>query len=140
MYVYTLLVTEDDILTTLEEIYEDEKESKEYKTDDEEKYHLKKSKLIRDKKILVSEIDNVTAQDEEFSNFKQLTKRKHTVIDSEKQIVSGLVIKTILIQYYKFISNYLFIDIFITKYRKVLKKSALIHLNAEKLRLLKKIF
>jgi hypothetical protein len=48
----------------------------------------KKDKNVVEK-ILVSEIDNVTAEKEEFPSSKQLTKRKHTVIDSEKQIVSG---------------------------------------------------
>lgn len=84
-------MTEDDILTTLEEIYEDEKVSEEYETDDKEKHHSKKSISNKGKKILVSEIDDIIAENEEFSSCKKLTKRKHTVIDSEKQIVSGLV-------------------------------------------------
>ncbi|XP_025411225.1 exonuclease 1 isoform X2 [Sipha flava] len=81
-----LPVTEDDILNTLEEIYENE-------TYDQDEPRPKNSMSKKDKnvveKILVSEIDNVTAEKEEFPSSKQLTKRKHTVIDSEKQIVSG---------------------------------------------------
>lgn len=84
--IHIFLVTEDDILTTLEEIYENE-------TDDQDKPQLKNSMSKKDKnyveKILVSEIDNATAENEEFPSSKQLTKRKHTVIDSGKQIVSG---------------------------------------------------
>jgi len=91
-------VTEDDILNTLDEIYENEKVSE--KCDiAEEKHKSTKSTYIKDCKVtdelFKSELD--TDENESPSFLKQLTKRKYTVIDPDVQIVSGLVIKILLI-------------------------------------------
>lgn len=88
-------MTEDDIINTLEEIYEDEKVLDE--TVANNKHESKNSILKKECKIieniLVPDICDVIATNEVPTGFKQLAKRKCTVIDSEKQIVSGLVIK-----------------------------------------------
>lgn len=86
-------MTENDILSTLEEIYENEKVS----TITNEKHKLKKSITNKNneiiEKMLSPEIDEITAESETPIVFTQLTKRKYTtVINSEKQVVSGLVI------------------------------------------------
>lgn len=89
IFIHILLVTEDDIITTLEEIDENEKILNETVTDI--KHVLKKSKKNDEiiEKCLVPEIDNAITENEVPAVFKQLTKRKCTVIDSEKQVVSG---------------------------------------------------
>lgn len=82
-------MTEDDIISTLEEIDENEKNSNDTVVHEkhESKKSKKDSKIIE--KILVPEIGNVTTANEMPTAFKQLSKRKCTVIDSEKQVVSG---------------------------------------------------
>ncbi|KAF0766292.1 Uncharacterized protein FWK35_00009101 [Aphis craccivora] len=90
-----LPVTEDDILNTLDEIYENEKVSE--KCDiAEEKHKSTKSTYIKDCKVtdelFKSELD--TDENESPSFLKQLTKRKYTVIDPDVQIVSGYFSQT----------------------------------------------
>lgn len=82
-----ILVTEDDIITTLEEIDENETISNENVAYEKSKKSKKDDKIID--KILVPEIDNVITVNEVPTVFKQLVKRKCTVIDSDKQVVSG---------------------------------------------------
>ncbi|KAE9535858.1 hypothetical protein AGLY_007759 [Aphis glycines] len=90
-----LPVTEDDILNTLDEIYENEKVSE--KCDiAEEKHKSTKSTYLKDCKVtdelFKSELD--TDKNESPSFLKQLTKRKYTVIDPDVQIVSGYFSQT----------------------------------------------
>jgi len=90
-------VTEDDILNTLDEIYENENILG--KCDiTEEKHQSTKSPSTKDckfkNKLFKAESD---AEENESPSFlKQLTKRKYTVIDPNVEIVSGLVIKILL--------------------------------------------
>lgn len=91
-------MTEDDILNTLDEIYENEKVSE--KCDiAKEKHNSTKSTYLKDckvtDKLFKSELD--TDENDSPSFLKQLTKRKYTVIDPDVQIVSGLVIQILLI-------------------------------------------
>jgi len=81
-------VTEDDILATFDELDSNEKVCK-------EKNITKKYKsdgcgdLIEN--ILTPEIDEIIIENGTPNVFKQITKKKFTVINPEKQIVSGLV-------------------------------------------------
>lgn len=92
-------MTEEDILNTLEEIYTNEKISEVDDFDTKKKtqstYH--KDNTVIENYILTPEIDNITVENETPNIFKQSTKRKYTVINPEKQIISGLVIKIILV-------------------------------------------
>lgn len=89
-------MTEEDILNTLEEIYTNEKISEvdddiDTKKKTQSTYH--KDHAIIENYILTPEIDNITVENETPNIFKQSTKRKYTVINPEKQIISGLVTK-----------------------------------------------
>lgn len=90
------LVTEDDILSTLEEMYTNEKIFEGKETNSIDKNQAKKSISKKDceiiTKVLTPEIDNIKVEIESPSIFKKSTKRKYTVLNTEKQIVSGLVI------------------------------------------------
>lgn len=90
---YNFLVTDDDILSTLEEMYTDEKLSKENKNNFIDENQAKKSVSNKDSdnitKVLTPEIDNITVENESSSVFRKPTKRKYTVLNTEKQIVSG---------------------------------------------------
>jgi len=90
-------VTENDILSTLEEIYTNEKLTEENKFNSKEKFKAKKSMSNNDceviENILTPEIDDIIEENESPCVFKQSAKRKYTVINTEKKIVSGLVIK-----------------------------------------------
>lgn len=80
-------MTENDILNTLEEIYNNEEVSDKdiIITKDQSKSDI----IINN--VLTPEFDN-NCTVEIPTVFTQLTKRKSTVLNSEKQIVSGLVI------------------------------------------------
>lgn len=87
------LVSEENILSTLEEIYSLEQESEEDKNNVNKKYPSRKSLFNNceeiDKNIITPEIDNIIVESETPNVFKQSSKRKYTVINPEKQIVSG---------------------------------------------------
>lgn len=86
-----LPVTEDDILNTLDEIYENEKVLEKCDIITKEKHWSTKSPLTKDCKITDTlfkpELD--PKENESPSILKQLAKRKYTVIDPDVQIVSG---------------------------------------------------
>ncbi|XP_026814231.1 exonuclease 1 isoform X1 [Rhopalosiphum maidis] len=86
-----LPVTEDDILNTLDEIYENEKVSEKCDIITEEKHKSTKSAYLKDCKITNESLKSEFNIDENESPsfLKQLTKRKYTVIDPDVQIVSG---------------------------------------------------
>jgi len=91
-------VTEDDILNTLDEIYENESILEKCDISTEEKHQSTKSPSTKNCKIkdklFKRELD---AEENESPSFlKQLTKRKYTVIDPDVQIVSGSVIEILL--------------------------------------------
>jgi len=100
------LVTEDDILNTLEEIYENENILEKCDSITEEKHQSTKSPCTKDYKIKNKLFKEETdAEENESPSFlKQLTKRKYTVIDPDVQIVSGLVIKILF--YLLFIQSF----------------------------------
>lgn len=96
-------MNENDILTTLEEIYENEKLS-------DDKCNIKKIQELNNfsptknnkdcemiEKVLISKIDDVITDHETSSVFEHLNKRKCTFINPEKQVVSGLVITSLKI-------------------------------------------
>jgi len=89
-------VTEDDILNTLDEIYENENILEKCDIISGEKHQSTES--TQDSKIknkhFKSESDS--EENESPSFLKQLTKRKYTVIDPDVQVVSRLVIKIVL--------------------------------------------
>lgn len=121
MFIY-FKVTENDILSTLEEIYENEKVSKN-KTITNEKHQLKKSITNKNneiiEKVLSPEIDEITAKNEAPIVFTQLTKRKYnTIINSEKQVVSGLVFINNFNSIGTLINNLFSLDTFLPKYQK----------------------
>lgn len=91
-------MTEDDILSTLDEIYENENILEKSDIITEEKHQSTKSPSIKDCKIKdkLFKRESDTEENESPSFLKQLTKRKYTVIDPDVQIVSGLVIKILL--------------------------------------------
>lgn len=91
-------MTEDDILNTLDEIYENENTLEKSNVNAEEKYNSTQSSSIKDCKMKDSHFkqESDTEENESPSFLKQLTKRKYTVIDPDVQIVSGLVIKILL--------------------------------------------
>lgn len=122
MFIY-FKVTENDILSTLEEIYENEKVSKN-KTITNEKHQLKKSITNKNneiiEKVLSPEIDEITAKNEAPIVFTQLTKRKYnTIINSEKQVVSGLVFINNFNSIGTLIKNFIFFRYFSTQISKV---------------------
>ncbi|VVC41537.1 Hypothetical protein CINCED_3A009116 [Cinara cedri] len=83
-----LPVTEDDILDTLDEIYKNEEISLENEIDIKDKHQLNKSKI--NENVLTPDFDNLASEiPTEFTEFSELTKRKSTVLNFEKQIVSG---------------------------------------------------
>lgn len=86
-----LPVTEDDILSTLDEIYENENILEKSDIITEEKHQSTKSPSIKDCKIKdkLFKRESDTEENESPSFLKQLTKRKYTVIDPDVQIVSG---------------------------------------------------
>lgn len=88
---FGFLVTDDDIMGTLEEIYKNEEmsEKDEIVTKD-----IEQTKSV--KNVLTPEFDNFTA--EMSTGSTQMSKRKYTILDSEKQVLSGLVIQIIIIQ------------------------------------------
>lgn len=86
-------MTEDDILSTLDEIYENENILEKCDVTTEEKYNSTQSPSIKDKHF---KQDSDSEENESPSFLKQLTKRKYTVIDPDVQVVSGLVIKILL--------------------------------------------
>lgn len=88
-------MTEDDILNTLDEIYENEDILEKCDSITEEKHQLEKSPSTKDCKIK-NKPESDAEENESPSFLKQLTKRKYTVIDPDVQIVSGLVIKFLL--------------------------------------------
>lgn len=88
-------MTEDDILNTLDKIYENEKISEKCDIAEEKHKSTKLTYLKDSDEVFKSELD--TDEYESPSFLKQLTKRKYTVIDPNVQIVSGLVIKILLI-------------------------------------------
>ncbi|XP_060864479.1 exonuclease 1 [Metopolophium dirhodum] len=83
-----LPVTEDDILNTLDEIYENENILGKCDSITEEKHQLTKSPSTKDCKIK-NKPESDAEENESPSFLKQLTKRKYTVIDPDVQIVSG---------------------------------------------------
>lgn len=91
-------MTEDDILNTLDEIYENENILKKCDIISEEKHQSTKSPSTQGceikNKLFKPESD---AEENESPSFlKKLTKRKYTVIDPDVQVVSRLVIKFVL--------------------------------------------
>jgi len=88
-------VTEDDILNTLEEIYENEKVSDQCDIITNKKHQS--TKLTYTKGFRVTDKDSEpeldTEENESPSFLRKLSKRKYTVIDPDVEIVSGLVIK-----------------------------------------------
>lgn len=88
-------MTDDDIMDTLEEIYKNEEMSEKDEIVTKDKHQSKSAKMIEN--VLTPEFDNLTA--EMSTGFTQLTKRKYTILNSEKQVLSGLVIKIIIIQH-----------------------------------------
>lgn len=86
-------MTEDIVLSTLEEIYTNEKMSEENEINSKqnslfEKSMSKKHEEIIEKYVLTPEIDDIVVENETPNIFKQSTKRKYTVINPEKQVVS----------------------------------------------------
>lgn len=88
-------MTEDDILSTLDEIYENENILEKCDVTTEEKYNSTQSPPIKDCQIKDKHFkqDSDTEENESPSFLKQLSKRKYTVIEPDVQVVSGLVIK-----------------------------------------------
>ncbi|XP_025193704.1 exonuclease 1 isoform X2 [Melanaphis sacchari] len=86
-----LPVTEDDILNTLDEIYENEKVLEKCDIITKEKHKSIKSTYSKDCKITDKLFNSKLDIDENESPsfLKQLSKRKYTVIDPDVQIVSG---------------------------------------------------
>lgn len=100
-------MTETDILTTLKEIYAEEIISEENKQKNKRQCKAEKSVLDNDfEKILTPDIDDVVEENESPCVFKQSAKRKYTVINTEKKVISGLVIK----------NNYNEIEIYISDF------------------------
>lgn len=83
-----LPVTEDDILNTLDEIYENENVLGKSDSITEEKHQFTKSPSTKDCKIK-NKPESDAEENESPSFLKQLTKRKYTVIDPDVEIVSG---------------------------------------------------
>lgn len=109
-------MTENEILSTLEEIYIDEKMSEENKFNSTEKCKATKPKSNNNceiiEKIITPETDNSVEENESPSIFKQSTKRKYTVINMEKKIVSELVIKNNYNTIIKMITDYRYMFFF----------------------------
>lgn len=84
-------MTEEEVLSTLEEIYTSENATEENEANVKKNTLLKKSKKHEDiieNNVLTPEIDDIVVENETPSIFKQSTKRKYTVINPEKQVVS----------------------------------------------------
>lgn len=94
-------MTEGDILNTLDEIYENENVTEEkIVTNEKQKskttiknYNTEHNSLIKKSE----EIDDIQQPyTGMLTGLKKLDKRKYTVLNSEKQVVSGLVVQNVL--------------------------------------------
>lgn len=87
-YVYlcikTILVTENDILNTLDEIDSVPEEKVDFENK-HQKFISNKLPEIDEKMIITSDIDNIIVESDESTVFQQVAKRKYTDTDKEKQ-------------------------------------------------------